>query len=764
VVAGALAHSGIPMQTMIEQLGLGGDLSRVPLGQTTLTYIDDSKWSWGPGGGLSASRELYPTGTTKYELTWMVTRRAGGVSAVLEFNTELFSPQAACRLHDAMVAAITAAFARPDTEISVAVQAAGQPQAYRPVTELIAAHGRERPDRVAIIHGDDQFSYAELNRRAADVAAGLARSGVGRGDIVAIPMARSADSVTAALGALRAGCAYLPLDVSLPPARMRMLIEQCRPRAAIAGAVDDAGAAEIAGSIADLVPVHRIDQLLTREAAGEPGPLPVAVTEQDPACVICTSGSTGQPKAVIVPHGAISALVPDANYLSFTPDDRVAYESNPAFDAVLIEIWGALTSGATLVVVDREIALTPRRMRALLAEQRITVMVMATSLFNQIVDFEPEAFAGLRALLFGGEVADPRRLEKLLTGRPPPRVVNIYGPTENTTATTTHDITLADVAGVVPIGRPVSGAVLRVVRQDGTLAEPGEVGELYIGGTGLASGYHLAPAMTASAFVPDPFGQAKGARLYRTGDFVRQFPDGAFGFVGRNDDQVKVRGFRVELGEIDLAIRRQEHVADVAVLSHRTPDSVEITAFVTGTAPLDGAELTRRLRQELPDQMVPAVVVLDRMPMNSNGKIDRRVLADSTAGPELAGPVQPSAPADEADPASGDGALMAGMAALWREILAVGQVGPDDDFIALGGQSIKALRLLARVDETFGVQLDLAEVLSDPTLRAVTALASDALAGDALAGDALAGDALAGDALAGDADGAAPDGSVGSDA
>ncbi len=213
-------------------------------------------------------------------------------------------------------------------------------------------------------------------------------------------------------------------------------------------------------------------------------------------------------------------------------------------------------------------------------------------------------------------------------------MVNIYGPTENTTATTTHDITLADVAGVVPIGRPVSGAVLHVVRPDGTEAEPGEAGELYIGGTGLANGYHLAPAMTAAAFVPDPFGQASGGRLYRTGDFVRQLPDGAFGFVGRNDDQVKVRGFRVELGEIDLAIRRQEHVADVAVLSRSTPDSAELTAFVTGTAPLDGAELTRRLRQELPDQMVPAIVVLDRMPMTSNGKIDRRALATAIPGPE----------------------------------------------------------------------------------------------------------------------------------
>ena len=509
-VAGALAYSGVPMQAMIEQLGLGGDLSRVPLGQTTLTYLDDSGWSWRLGG-LSATRELYPTGTTKYELTWMVTRQATGVGAVLEYNSELFSPEAASRLHERMVAAITAAFARPDTEILAAVAeeaaadqadepAVGQRLGYRSITELIASRARERADSVALIHNDVELSYAELNQRAASVAAGLRRSGVGRGDIVAIPMTRSASSVTAILGALRAGCAYLPLDVNLPPARMRMLIEQCRPAAAIADA------AEIAESIAGLVPVLMVDGLLAQDASGGLDERPVAVTEQDPACVICTSGSTGQPKAVIVPHGAISALVPAANYLTFTPDDRVAYESNPAFDAVLIEIWGALTSGATLVVVDREVALTPRRMRELLAEQRISVMVMATSLFNQIADFEPDAFAGMRALFFGGEIADPRRLEKLLTGSPPPRVVNVYGPTENTTATTMHDITLADVAGVVPIGRPVSGAVLYLLGPDGALVEPGEAGELYVGGAGLANGYHLAPAMTAAAFVPDPFG------------------------------------------------------------------------------------------------------------------------------------------------------------------------------------------------------------------------------------------------------------------
>lgn len=716
VVAEALAHAQIPMQMMIEQLGLGGDLSRVPLGQTTLTFTDDSGWCW-RSGGLSASRELYPAGTAKYELAWLVTRRASGVSAILEFSTELFSPQAASELHGRMVAAIDAAFAQPDTEISAAVAATAEQQPpYRPITELIAWQARERADSVAIIHGDDRISYAELDRRAAAVAAGLRRSGAGRGDIVAIPMTRSASVVIAALGALRAGCAYLPLDVSQPAARTRMLIEQCRPRAAIADAAD------IAGSIAGLAPVLMVDQLLTPDVPGAPGEGPVAVTEQDPACVICTSGSTGQPKAVVVPHGAISALVPDANYLTFTPDDRVTYSSNPAFDAVLIEVWGALTSGATLVVIDREVALTPRLMRAFLAEQRITVMVMATSLFHQLADFAPDAFQGLRALFFGGEVCDPRRLEKILTGRPPARLVNIYGPTENTTATTTHDITLADLTEAVPIGRPVSGAVLHVLRPDGTVAEPGEVGELYIGGTGLANGYHLAPALTAAAFVPDPFSAAPGARLYRTGDFVRQFPDGAFAFAGRHDDQVKVRGFRVELGEIDLAIRRQDHVADVAVLSRRTPDSAEIIAFVTGTAPLDVAELTRRLRQELPDHMVPAFVVLDRMPMSANGKIDRRALAATIPDVAPAGSVSAASPADGLDPARGDSALMASMAALWREILAVGEIGPEDDFIALGGQSIKALRLLARVDEAFGVQLKLAEILGNPTLLAVTDL------------------------------------------
>ncbi|MFC0071681.1 non-ribosomal peptide synthetase, partial [Umezawaea endophytica] len=567
----------------------------------------------------------------------------------------------------------------------------------------------QRPDAPAVRHRGVELTYRQLDERAVAIATGLRAAGLRRGGVVAVPLPRGIDSVCAYLGIFYAGCAYLPLDPDQPPDRVRT---------ALLGVAD---AVLVTGSHPSLPPELRVLDLedLLRARRADPA-VPVRVVGEDPAYLISTSGSTGRPKTVVVPHRGISRLVPDAEGIVYHSDDRVAHLCNPAFDASILELWGALGSGAVLVVGDKEDALSPARLRAFLDEERVTVLGLPTALLHTVIDFAPDAMSGVRLLIFGGEKADEQRLTRLMAHQPPARVVNVYGPTENTTVSTLQRVTPADLdPGPLSIGRAVSGSTAYALGLHGEPVAAGVEGELYVGGEGLALGYHGNPALTAASFVPDPFGPA-GGRLYRTGDRVRPTADGTFHFVGRTDDQVKVRGFRVELGEIELALRSLPGVTDAVVFARATADSTELLACVTGGADLaDAAGIGEALRTRLPGYMVPAVVVTDRLPLNANGKVDRAALLASLPE-DLPSPHGETGPPPEDDP------LAEAVTALWCESLGTADARPDDSFVALGGHSIKALKLLARVDESFGVEVDLADFLAEPTLRAlVTAVARD---------------------------------------
>ncbi|WNV87575.1 amino acid adenylation domain-containing protein [Umezawaea sp. Da 62-37] len=723
---GALAHRGVPFQTIVEDLGPGGDPARAPLVQAGITYLD-AAGSVLRLDGVEAHRELLPTGTSKYELLWSVTRQAERTTTEFEYLGRLFSPERAAEVHTGLLDAARAAFARPDAPLTVprrpqavaesdtaaahADSALGEPDARRPMPELVRLRAAQRPDAPALRHRGVEITYRQLDERAVAIAAGLRAAGLRRGDVVAVPLPRGIDSVSAYLGIFYAGCAYLPLDHDQPADRVRT---------ALHGVAD---AVLVAGPHPELPPdarVLRLDDLLDSGGRAVDPAVPVRVVGEDAAYLISTSGSTGRPKTVVVPHRGISRLVPDAEGIVYHSDDRVAHLCNPAFDASILELWGALGSGAVLVIGDKQDALSPARLRAFLAEERITVLGLPTALLHTVIDFAPDALRAVRLLIFGGEKADERRLARLMAHQPPARVVNVYGPTENTTVSTLQRVTPANVdPGPLPIGRAVTGSTAYALGPDGHPVAPGEEGELHVGGAGLARGYHGNPALTAASFVPDPFGAA-GGRLYRTGDRVRPVADGTFHFVGRTDDQVKVRGFRVELGEIELALRSLPGVTDAVVFASATADSTELLACVTGDADLaDPAGIADALRTRLPDYMIPAVVVTDRLPLNANGKVDRATLLASLSDdtPASTGPDTGAFPADP---------LTDAVVALWCESLGTTRARPDDSFVALGGHSIKALKLLARVDESLGVVVDLADFLAEPTLRAlVTAVEQD---------------------------------------
>jgi acyl-coenzyme A synthetase/AMP-(fatty) acid ligase/acyl carrier protein len=447
------------------------------------------------------------------------------------------------------------------------------------------------------------------------------------------------------------------------------------------------------------------------------------------AYVIYTSGSTGQPKGVEVTHGAINRLVSNTNYIKLEASDRVGQTSNASFDAATFEIWATLAHGSQLVGLTKETTLSAAKLGRQIAEQQISVLFLTTALFNQITQSEPGLFASLRYLLFGGEASDAQAVRRVLAAGKPEHLLHLYGPSENTTYTTWYEVTkVAAGARTIPIGGPVTNTDIWVLDQRGQVAPLGVVGELYIGGEGLARDYLGQPALTAEKFVPHPFSATPGARLYRSGDLVRFLSDGSLEFLKRVDQQVKVRGFRIELGEIEAAL--QAHGAfreSVVVIREDSPGDVRLVAYVvrdlryqrlTGQAKQIGGigefgqipQLRSWLRERLPGYMIPSIfITLDKLPLNANGKVDRRALPAPDAASYVTEEIfiAPRTPEEEK------------VAEIWAEVLNLRPISAEANFFDLGGHSLLATRLFSRIRETWGIDLPLRVLFDSPTVAAL---------------------------------------------
>jgi amino acid adenylation domain-containing protein len=429
------------------------------------------------------------------------------------------------------------------------------------------------------------------------------------------------------------------------------------------------------------------------------------------AYVVYTSGSTGRPKGIGIPHRGVVRLVRGTDYVRVRPDDAIAQASSASFDAITFEVWGALLNGARVVVIPRETTLAPAALARTLGDGGVTTLFLTTALFNTAVRERADVFRGLRHVLFGGEAVDPEMVRRCLDGGAPQRLLHVYGPTESTTFASWHrvDAVPADAA-TVPIGFGVANTTLYVLDAAMRPAPAGVIGELYVGGDGLARGYLGRPALTAERFVPDPFSQTPGARLYRTGDRVRWTARGVE-FRGRTDHQVKLRGFRIELGEIESVLLRHAGAREaVALVREDVPGVRRLVAYaVLGDGAAHGGEAIRQaLRSHLPDYMVPsAVVTLDALPLTPNGKVDRAALPAPAAEVEGEGFVAPRTPAEEA------------LAGIWAEVLGA-RVGVHDDFFMLGGHSLLAAQVVARVRDRLRVDLPVRTLFEAPTVAALS--------------------------------------------
>ncbi|MEU5090887.1 amino acid adenylation domain-containing protein [Streptomyces sp. NPDC021356] len=455
------------------------------------------------------------------------------------------------------------------------------------ISGLIEQQVQARPDAIAVAYpglgGDGaSLTYTELSRAANRLAAHLRERGVRRGDRVVTSLRPGPGLVTALLGIVRSGAAYVPVDPADPAERRRLVVRDSAARAVL---TEGAGAAQYQGLDATVVAVDAEAAAIAARCAALPSP---AASPEDTAYVCYTSGTTGTPKGVVVPHRAVLDLVGSTDYLRLTPSDVVAQAANPAFDAVTFEVWATLTAGARLVGLSRNTVTDPDCFAEAVRAHGISVAFLTTALFNLVARERPAAFAPLRALLFGGEACDPRRVREVFAAGGPERLLHVYGPTEATTFATWHEVTEpADGDRTVPVGRPIGATTAVVVGRDGTPVTAGEIGELLLGGPGLASGYLDRPQLTAQRFVTDRF--TGGGVLYRTGDLMLLREDGALEFTGRLDDQVKLRGFRVEPGEIESVLTAHPGVSAAAVSLHETPDGDKhLVAHVVPAAPAGG--------------------------------------------------------------------------------------------------------------------------------------------------------------------------------
>ncbi len=586
------------------------------------------------------------------------------------------------------------------------------------IHRMVAERAGRHPHRTAVVCEGTAIDYRELDERAGRLAPLLRRMGAAPGTRVGVCLDRSVDLVVTLLAVLKSGAAYVPLDPDHPVDRLRHTLQDAAPVLVV-------GSAQ---RLPDTGPLPRYDlaELVRRadtERPGADGPPPGAECgPDDPAYVIYTSGSTGRPKGVVVPHrNVVSLLAATEGEFELGPDDVWTAFHSAAFDFSVWEIWGCLLTGGRLVVVPYWVSRTPREFHALLAAERVTVLSQTPSAFGQLAraDLRADRLADLRLVVFGGEPLDARVLRAWFDRYPARgcRMVNMYGITETTVHVTAGTVTRLDaLAGTRSVGRPLPGWRVRVADPAGRMLPPGVAGEIHVAGAGVATGYLDRPELTAQRFVTDP---VTGERWYRSGDRGRLLPDGRLEHLGRLDSQVKLRGFRIELDEIRSVLLELEMVSDAAVVL-RDPgtDRARLDAYAvltpTGGSNGDPAAIRGLAARLLPDHMLPSTVTaVPALPLTPNGKLDPSRLPDPVGRPR--GP-RPPAPGAEHG--------LATLLAVWEEVFE-GPVGPDDDFFALGGNSLLAVRLAAAARDRRLPALSPRDLYRNPTVRLLGAFLAE---------------------------------------
>ncbi|MEU2665524.1 amino acid adenylation domain-containing protein [Micromonospora sp. NPDC007220] len=733
----AFSHQEVPFGLLVGALSPERELARNSLFQ--VMFALQTTGAAFSVGDLDGELLRVENDTAKFDLTWTLEERAdGSYSLDAQFATALFEPATIERMTEHYLRLLDVVAQAPQTPVGTldmltederALVHAG-PVATSPVKEAIpaafAAVVADHSDAVALAHGDTRLTYAELDRRANRMAHHLVDLGVGPESLVAVLMERGPDAVVAMVAVLKAGAAYVPLDPAHPPQRLAYVLADTAARILITDRVD--GLPESAARVVSLA-----------DADGCPDRPPgVRVDPDNLAYVIYTSGSTGRPKGVAVTHANVVRLFATLEpSFAFAPDDVWSCTHSYAFDFSVFETWGPLLHGGRCVIVDGHVARSPRDLLEILRTHAVTRLCQTPSAFaglTELVANGVEPPAALRTVVFGGEELAPASLAPWFdrVGNGTPTFVNMYGITETTVHVTYREIGPGDVGNVrSPIGVPLPDLSLRVLDATGNPAGTNVPGEIHVGGPGLARGYLGRPALTAERFVPDPFSQVPGGRLYRSGDLARRTGPYDLEYLGRIDQQVKIRGFRIELGEVEAVLGSHPGVSVAAAAVHGEGAQRGLVGYVVpahGSTP-DVADLRAFMAERVPQYMIPAWwVQLPTLPATSTGKIDRRALPAPDGERPRLGHAYVAPRSDIEDK----------ITRVWSDVLGVHRVGVDDNFFELGGDSIKAVRVAGRLAAA-GIGVTVADVFGHQTVAALGAVTTrpDAAAGVAVAPFAL---------------------------
>lgn len=719
VALGAYANQDLPFEKLVEEIQPERSLSHTPLFQVLLV-LQSAPVKQIALQGLSVKSLDRQTRTSAFDMTMAVTEKAEGLSCSVEYNADLFDEATIVRMGEHFSRLAEEAVGNPDLrviEMRMLAEEERKQLLYEfnrtereyprraSIQEIFRQQAERLADKVAISEGGRQLSYGELNRAANRVASYLVDSGVGVETFVGLCMERSIEMIIATLGVLKAGGAYVPLDPTYPRQRLEFMLEDARPNVIICQE-----------HLLEVVPgdkarIKKFEEMWEEVSRYEGAEVRVEMDAECLAYVMYTSGSTGRPKGVSIPHRAVVWLVSSMDEVRLNERSKVAHGSNTAFDAATFEIWNTLLLGGQVEVISKQTLIDAVALREYVKERGIEVLYLTAALFAQLASQAPGAFRRLGCVLYGGEAVDPRWAREVLKAGGPDRLLHLMGTTETTVFSSWHVVKeVRQDAKRLSMGAAMPNVKYYVLDEEMEPVPMGIAGELYLGGEGEGRGYLNRPDLTAERFIPNPYSEEPGRRMYATGDMLRMDGRGEIEFVRRKDQQVKIRGYRVELGEIEAEVRKQEGVREsVVIVDEGEQTGKRLVCYVVEKqrGMVNKEELRERLRESLPEYMVPVIYeVIEEIPLTANGKVDKeklpRVEAGHRSSQDLIGPRDN---------------IELQLIQIWERILGARYIAVTDNFFDLGGHSLSALRLRYEIQTAFKYELSLNSLFQSPNIE-----------------------------------------------